>query len=45
MKFQSGTGRYWIPGAAFPEMPLEESAASRYTERIEKKSKTREVLL
>ena len=44
-KNENGIGEVLIPGAVFREKPLEESAASRYTVRIEKKNKIREVLL
>ena len=37
---ENGIGEVLIPGAVFREKPLEESAASRYTVRIEKKNKT-----
>ena len=42
---ENGIGEILIPGAVFQEKPLEESVASRYTVRIEKKNKIREVLL
>ena len=42
---ENGIGEILIPGAVFQEKRLEESVASRYTVRIEKKSKIREVLL
>ena len=37
---ENGIGEVLIPGAVFREKPLEESAASRDTVRIEKKNKT-----
>ena len=41
---ENGIGEVLIPGAVFREKPLEESAASRYTVRIEKKEQNWEVL-
>ena len=41
---ENGIGEVLIPGAVFQEKPLEESAASRYTVRTEKKEQNWEVL-